>query len=179
MTYILWISIIALIAAVATFLSGRGVARSICDIHEVAGRSVPVNLAAFRQLLDPRDTAFLRDRLAPPDLRRVQRLRSRAALGYMAAIFTNTAVLIRIGELARATGELDVVAAGTRLLNVAMRVRLLTSLAMARAAFSYCWPLQSCSADSLIEAYESLRAQMIVVARMQDPAAVSRLAASL
>lgn len=179
MTYIVIVLLVALAAAAAVFVSGRGLASDISDIRQVAARGVPVNLAAFRQLHDPRDYEFLRTRLSGRDLRKVLRLRSRASVEYLSAIFHNTAVLIRVGELARSGSELDVAAAGTRLLNVAMRVRLLASIAIARASLNYLWPQNAALAEPLIDEYESLRAQVAIVALMQAPAESSRLSSAI
>src|SRR5690349_24874411 len=61
-----------------------------------------IDLDAFRNLVDPSETAYLRDRLPAPEFRRVQRARLRAMASYVHAAGRNAAALMRIGQSASA-----------------------------------------------------------------------------
>ena len=179
MTYVSVIAVIALLASFAVFLSGRGLARDISDVRQIVGRSRPVNVAAFRQLQDPRDTAFLRRQLSDAAFRKVQRLRARAEMEYLLDIFYNSAILVRVGDLARATAQPELVSAGTQLLNAAIEIRLHAAAAILRAGVHCVWPLGLRSDEPVIGQYELLRDRVAAIALMQAPTESSRVAAAI
>lgn len=179
MTYLSVIAVIAVIASFAVFLSGRGLARDISDVRQIVGRSRPVNVAAFRQLQDPRDTAFLRGQLSAAAFRKVQRLRARAELEYLFDIFYNSAILVRVGDLARETTQPELVSAGTQLLNAAIEIRLHAATAILRAGVHCVWPAGLRSDEPVIGEYELLRDRVAALALMQAPAESSRVAAAI
>jgi hypothetical protein len=179
MTYIAVILLIALVASFAVFLSGRGLARDISDVRQIVGRTRPVNIKAFRQLQDRRDQDFLRSRLPMPAFRHTQRLRARAELQYLRDIFHNAALLGRVGDLARETGNAELAAAGTHLLNSAIDVRLRAAVAIVRTTVFLCWPMHSGWDDIVIGKYELVRHQVTTIALMQAPGESSRVAAAI
>src|ERR1700690_1536060 len=61
--------------------------------EDLAGRTRPVDLDAFRNLVDPGEEDFLRSSLLPPQFRAVQRERMRAALEYVRNTGHNAAYL--------------------------------------------------------------------------------------
>src|SRR6185369_4966198 len=76
------------------------------------------------RLLDESETTFLRRMLTPPSFRRVQRLRNRAALAYLKILLNNTAILMRIGDIARSSSDLKVAESGRVLAETALRTRM-------------------------------------------------------
>jgi predicted anti-sigma-YlaC factor YlaD len=169
MIYLVVIVSIALLSSAAIFVSGRGLVRDISDVRQIVGRVKRVNVGAFRQLQDPRDVEFLRSRLSASAFRKSQRLRARAELSYLISIFQNAAILARVAELARATGEAELVGAGTRLLNAAMQVRVSSGIAILTALVRCWWPAGFGSDRTVIGKYEALRDRVAAVALIQCP----------
>lgn len=169
MTYLAIIVGLALLSSAAIFVSGRGLVRDISDVRQIVGRVRRVNVRAFRQLQDPDNVAFLRSRLSGSAFRRSQRLRARAELSYLVAIFQNAAIMARVAELARATRQAELEDAGTRLMNAAMQVRVSSGVAILGAAVRCWWPLEVGSGETLIGKYEALRDRVAAVALLQCP----------
>jgi len=179
MIYLILIGVVALAASGTLFVSGRGLVRDISDVREIVGRVKRVNVRAFRQLQDPRDVEFLRNQLNASAFRTSQRLRARAELSYLVAIFQNAAILARVAELARATGQAELVEAGTRLLNAAMQVRVYSGTAILGALIRCCWPLGAGSDEIVIGKYEDLRDRVAAVALLQCPAESSAVCSAV
>src|SRR5438876_8871088 len=57
-----------------------------------------VDLEAFRNLTDPSEEAFLRQRLTPAEFRKVQRVRLRAATLYVSALSENVGALLQLAQ---------------------------------------------------------------------------------
>ena len=66
---------------------------------------VPVDIAAFRNLVDANETRYLREKLAPAAFRRIQRQRAIAALAYVKAVAHNAALLKAMADPARIQPE--------------------------------------------------------------------------
>ena len=61
--------------AVVMLWAARGHHRTIRGPQELGGLTEPVDLAAFRNLVDPAEEAYLREHLPPPAFREVERAR--------------------------------------------------------------------------------------------------------
>jgi len=57
----------------------------------------PIDVEAFRNLINPAEDDYLRRRLPPSQFRMVRRVRLRAMAGYIQAAANNAAVLVRVG----------------------------------------------------------------------------------
>ncbi len=62
------------------FWAARGRSKAIADVRDLSLQTRPVDVAAFRNLIDPAEEDFLRANLALEVFRRVQRQRTRAAI---------------------------------------------------------------------------------------------------
>ena len=69
-------------------------------VEELAAQTKPVDIEAFRNLVDPKEDAFLRANLCPRDFRAVQRDRARSAMEYLHNSTRNATYLLRMGEAA-------------------------------------------------------------------------------
>lgn len=65
----------------------------------------PIDVEAFRNLVNPAEDDYLRRRLPPPQFREVRRLRLRAMAAYVQVAGSNATVLVRVGEAALAGGD--------------------------------------------------------------------------
>ena len=78
---------------------------SLQQLDDLAGKTRPVDLEAFRNLVDPGEEDFLHSNLLPRQFRTVQRERMRAALEYVQNASHNAAFLLRMGEAAARNPE--------------------------------------------------------------------------
>lgn len=83
-----------------------------------------VDLAAFRLLLDPREEHFLRQALLPREFRRFQRARCRLALRSLSLLGENSAMLIKLGHLARSGANAALAREADDLIAGALRLRV-------------------------------------------------------
>jgi hypothetical protein len=174
-------SIAVLLSLLALFLlwrfaRGEGV---IVSKLELAGHTRPVDIDAFRNLMDPREEEFLRAHLFPGEFRAVQRERLLAALDYVRSTTHNAAVLLRLGEAATRSADPRVAMAGQRLIDSALRLRVYALLAMARLYFGAAMPGVPLSVGSLLDSYQHLSGLATQLAVMEHPARGARLSAIL
>ena len=69
-------------------------------VEELAAQTKPVDIEAFRNLVDPKEDAFLRANLCSRDFRAIQRDRARSAMEYLHNSTRNATYLLRMGEAA-------------------------------------------------------------------------------
>lgn len=176
---VIWIVAIAtgvvLLGMVAYFLNYQ----LPVELSDVNSKTQPVDLAAFQNLRDPRDTAFLRERLRPAAFRRVQRLRTRAALEYLGRIANNSRVLIRAGEASRNSPDPKVAEAAESVIAEALRLRMLTLRVQLLLYLEWIDPGRSAATSGVCDRYESVRWRFGLLLSSQLPAERSRLLAAL
>src|SRR5438874_8078651 len=68
------------------------------SLDDLEGATRPIDLPAFRNLLDPAEEHFLRQRLSAKDFKEVNELRMRAALEYLGRVAHNASLLLQLGE---------------------------------------------------------------------------------
>jgi len=94
----------------------------VSDLAELISSIRPVDVAAFRNLIDSAEEYYLRSNLPKDEFRTLQRLRLRAAQEYVDQTKHNCGILLRLGESAChnrnsqvSAAALDVVAGALRL----------------------------------------------------------------
>jgi hypothetical protein len=153
-----------------TLLLSRRRARPVGSIR-------PIDIEAFRNLIDAAECEYLRRRLSPAEFRVVRRTRLRAMAAYVHAVGENAAVLVRMGELAIASGDPKIAEAAQQLVNDALLLRRNTTVALARIYFALAWPYSSFAAAPVADRYERLSGSAMLLGRLQNPAAAVRLSA--
>ncbi len=156
----------------------RGSTAAKGTLEEVGTVTRPVDLAAFRNLMDPAEEEFLRSLLPPAVFHRVQRERLRAAIGYVERSAANAAVLLRIGE-AMSKEEPAVAAIGREMVNAALRLRAYAILVIMILHLRVVMPSVSAPAHEVSTRYEELRSQFGRLARTRRPADAGHLLAAL
>ena len=169
---------IALGAMFLLWRATRAHAVEVTGLDDLEGKTQPVDLAAFRNLTDPQEEAFLRENLDAADFRRVQRARMQAALEYVRRANDNAAVLLRLGELARSHEEAEVARAATELVDNAVRLRMYALMAQAVLMVRIALPRGQWSPRGIQEAYGSAADCFGRLCRLQRPADAPRLIAS-
>jgi hypothetical protein len=170
--------VIAAVIALAVILS-VAVTRSL-QIRKPRGLAAtirPIDVEAFRNLINPAEDEYLRRRLTPGEFRVVRRERLRAMAAYVAVAASNAAVLVRVGEAALASGDPRTAGAAHQLVNDALLLRRNTTIAMARIYMALAWPNSGFAAVRVVDRYEKLSGAAMLLGRLQNPAAPVRLSA--
>ena len=129
----------------------------------------PVDIQAFRNLIDSDEEEFLRRNLPPADFRAVQRQRLLAAVEYIRLAAHNAGVLVRVGESARRSSDPSVAQAGERLVDTAIRLRLYAFQALVKLYVAILLPGARVSAAGLAENYERMTHVVFLLGRLQHP----------
>jgi signal transduction histidine kinase len=157
----------------------RGQSSALSAPTDLERYAQPVDLLAFQALLDPRNVDFLREHLAPAEVRAFERRQRRVAAGYVRRVAQNAALLTRLAELARASHETKTACAGVELANAALQLRLLALLAYARLQLEMIHPAAPEHIRRVAGMYESLADRASDVAALLEPASGLRCARSL
>jgi hypothetical protein len=168
----------AAVLALATILS-VAVTRSL-QVRGSAGLSAtirPIDVEAFRNLINPAEDLYLRRRLPAAQFRVVRRERLRAMLAYVQVAASNAAVLVRAGEAALASGDPRVAEAAHALVNDALLLRRNATFARGQIYLALAWPNSGFAAARVVDRYERLNGAAMLLGRLQNPAVPVRLSA--
>jgi hypothetical protein len=152
---------------------------SLERLDDLAGKTRPVDLEAFRNLVDPEEEDFLHSNLLPRQFRAVQRERMRAALEYVQNASHNAAFLLRMGEAAACNPEPRIAQAGRQLIDSALRLRAYALLSTAKLYLRIIFPEARLSYGRLADNYQHLSALASQLTLMQHPTQAARLSALL
>jgi hypothetical protein len=141
----------------------------------LAAAICPIDVEAFRTLINPAEDDYLRRRLTPRQFRMVRRARLRAMAAYVQIAGRNAVVLMRAGEAALATGDPRMAEAAQQLVEHALLLRRNTTVALARIYMALAWPYSTFAAARVADRYERLSGAAMLLGRLQNPAAVVRL----
>jgi hypothetical protein len=123
-----------------------------------AGQSIrPVDLQAFRTLMDRDDEAFLREKLPRGRFFQIKRQRIRVTFRYVARISANASAVLHMGEAARASATPEVADTAARVMELAAQIRLQCLLAMGKLSLEYLMPSLQLTPGMLVPKYQSLR----------------------
>lgn len=173
------VAVAALMALVLLLSFARKERLAVSTVQELTTLSMPVDLECFRNLIDREEEEYLRANLPPREFRSVQRARVRASLEYVQRTSHNAALLLRLGESARRHSDANIARAGEELVQSALQLRVYSVLTRLLLYAHLVAPKASISASSFVERYERLRDRTSGLARLQVPAAASRVEASL
>lgn len=171
--------VIAILALAFFFGMLRGRASAIAAVSDLRGQVRSVDLAAFRNLVDPDEEDYLRQHLPRGEFRVIQRERLRAALDYVQCVAANSAVLLRLGEAARRNEDPQVSAAGQELVNSALQLRVYALLAQGKLCAGILVPGLRISPARISDSYEHLTAAFSRLGRLQNAPGTHRIAATL
>ena len=127
-----------------------------------------VDIEAFRNLVDPREEAFLRSQLSPIEFKRIQRERLRAAVDYVQAAASNAAILLHLAEAARLSPDPEVAGPAERLADTATRLRLYAFQSLALLYLGIVFPNTKISLIRVAERYETMTRQVVMLG-LQNP----------
>jgi len=151
--------IVLLVAALSLFLvwtilrPGPSQIRSLDDWET---KKHDVDLVAFRLLLDPGEEDYLRTLFPSAEFRRLQRRRLGLALRSLNLVGKNAAMLMRLGQLAKAGANLRLAKEADDLIYGALRLRVNLMLAQPYLAVKWLFPACALSVPSFEMRYEEL-----------------------
>ncbi len=172
--------VISAALALAVILS-VAVTRSL-QVRGSAGTAVairPIDIEAFRNLIDPAEDSYLRRRLPPAKFRVVRRERLHAMAAYVRIVHSNAAVLGRVAEASLASGDPHVAGAALQLANDALLLRRNAAFALARIRLALAWPNSGFAAARVVERYEHLSGAAMLLGRLRNPVVPVRLSSPL
>ena len=140
------------------------------NLDELAAQLRPIDVNAFRNLIDEREEEYLRAHLSMREFRGVHRERMMAAVEYVWCATRNTSILMSLGEAAKQSSDPAIVAAADRLLENALRLRLYAIQSLPRLYVSMIFPHASAAPRLIAETYESMTRQAIVLGCVRRPA---------
>ncbi|MGA9545410.1 MAG: hypothetical protein WBQ85_17685 [Candidatus Sulfotelmatobacter sp.] len=139
----------------------------------------PIDIEAFRNLINPAEDDYLRQRLPPAQFRVVRRERLYAMAAYVYVVADNAAALVRLGQVAVASGDPRVAAAAQRVVNDALLLRRNTTVALLRIYLALAWPNSRFATGRVVDRYEQLSGAAMLLGRLQNPSVPVRLSAQL
>lgn len=128
---------------------------------------VPVDLDAFRNLVDPEEEHFLRSNLSPGDFRALQRERMRAAVDYVGGVSRNAGLLLQLGMAARRSPEPRVAEAGRHLVDNAVRLRIYALMAAGKFYTRMAFPGTSLEPAGIVNHYQEMSNWAALLGRLQ------------
>lgn len=145
----------------------------------LAQRIDPIDIEAFRNLVDPAENDYLRRRLPAAEFRLVQRERLRAAAAYVRVVGRNAAALVTIGQAALNASEPATVQAARELVDNALLLRRNATVSLLRIYVALVWPQSALAAVPIVQGYEQLSGRAMLLGRLQNPRVPVRLSANL
>jgi hypothetical protein len=179
MTVAFVLILISLTVLAFLFSVARGRSAKVSTLEDLSGHTRPVDLESFRNLIDPAEEEFLRTNLSARNFRIVQRERLRAALEYVQWASQNAAVLLRLGEAARASADPPIAEAAQLLIANALRLRLYALLTIPKLYVGIALPGAHLSRGHLVDRYQKLSTQARQLVVMQNPTRTPRLSVVL
>ena len=179
MTLALILVFLAALALAGLFFFARGRSASVNALAELKEQTKPVDIAAFRNLIDPSEEDYLRENLSKPDFRSIRRERLYAAIEYLRCVSANAAVLLRLGEAARKSEDPEVAKAAQELVNSALVLRLNVLAAEAKLYANIVVPGLRLSPGTIAASYENLTGSVTRLGRLQNYVHAGRIAATL
>jgi len=176
------LAIVLVVAAVITLiLILRGVVSSSVQISAgttLAHQIQPIDVEAFRNLTDPAEDDYLRQRLPASELRRVRRERLRAMAVYVQVAARNATVLIHAAQGALNSSDSYTASAARELVSDALHLRRNAAFALVRIYVALAWPNAGFPAAPVLDGYRQLHGSAMLLGRLQSPATPVRISVS-
>lgn len=173
------VAVAALLVVILLLFHARKEVLPVRTVEDLMAQSMPVDLECFRNLIDASEEEYLRENLPAREFRAIQRARVRASIEYVQRTSHNAALLLRVGENARRHSDAGIARAGEQLVQSALQLRVYSVLTTVLLFARLIAPTARINASSFVQRYEGLRDRTAGLARLQVPATVSRVEASL
>ena len=158
----------------ALHLARRGVLSA--KTHDDLNRQlVPVDIAAFRNLVDVNESCYLREKLAPGAFRRIQRRRAIAALAYVKAIAHNGALLKAMADPARSSPNPEIASTAQALVKQTLQLRIRSSLLILKLWVGIALPELTLAGSSILDLYQDVSSGFANFVRLTRPGSTDPL----
>lgn len=141
-------------------------------------RIQPLDLEAFRNLMDPAEREYLRRRLPAGEFREVQRKRLQAMAAYVKVAGQNAKLLVDIANQGLSASDPQTVEAARQLADNAHSLHLNSISAFYRIQLAWLWPDFDRAAVVILTSYERLNGSAMLLGRLQNPSAPVRISAA-
>lgn len=169
MTTSLMFVIMGILALVCLSYLWRGIRVKGVNLDELAAQLRPVDVNAFRNLIDEREEQFLRESLPWFDFRSIHRERMLAAVEYILGAAKNAGILIRLAEAAACDPDPTVVTAAQTLIHSATAVRVYALQEVPRFYMRILLPNLN-APHRLAEQFEAMTRQGVMLNRLKPAA---------
>lgn len=102
-----------------------------------------------------------------------------AALEYVGGVSHNAGVLLQLGQAARRSSDKRIAEAGRSLVDEAIQLRLLSTLAMGKLSLQLVFPASAWQTVGLVDRYQQLREEAVQLSRLQYPGRAGLLSRTL
>ena len=161
------VTIIAVVSLVWAVWAIRGRESSRGSPDGLANQLRPIDVKAFRNLIDEDERQYLRRHLSRVDFRRIHRERMLAAAEYVWWASKNAGILIRLGEASAHDPDPAVAAAAASLQENAMQLRLHSMQTLPKLYLSIFFPSISWTPQQLPEGFDRLNRQAVILGCLQ------------
>ncbi len=175
MTLVLIVVMGAVLVILGVRQAVRGSAAAVAGPEDLLQRTNPVDMAAFRNLVDREEDRYLRMRLPWWAWLRVRIARQLAAIGYVHCVAANAAIFIRFAQAAKTSNDSGIREAAQQLLGLAVETRIIAVAALLQLYVSLAvpWWQPSLRAAAI---YGELRSALESMIRLQRPELATRIA---
>jgi hypothetical protein len=127
----------------------------------------PVDLKAFRTLVDRDDELFLKERLPRSRFARLKRQRVAVTMRYVGRIANNASLVMGLGESARLSSNPEVAQTASQIVEVASQLRLQCLLALGKLSLEFAVPSLQLRPAVLAPEYQKLRENVARLGKLQ------------
>jgi hypothetical protein len=156
-----------ILALIFIVVLAKGQLSSGDNLGELASRLRPIDVEAFRNLIDEGEENFLRERLTAREFRSIYRERMLAAAEYVWCASQNAGILTRLAEAARQDPDPATTAAAEKLLDNALRLRLYAFQVVPRLYLAALLPWTGCKPIFAADTYDTITRQFVMLGCLQ------------
>ena len=127
----------------------------------------PVDLKAFRTLMDREDELFMKQRLSRSRFSRLKRQRVSVAMRYVGRIAGNASLVMRWGESVRTSSDPEVARSAAQIMELASQLRLQCLLALGKLSLEFAVPSLQLTPALLAPEYQKLRENVARLGKLQ------------
>src|SRR5579859_4060586 len=178
MTLAIILVVAAVLSLVVIFRISYSRTLQVSRDSSLAGQIQPIDVEAFRNLVDPSEDEYLRRRLSGADFRAVRRERLLAMAAYVRIASRNAALLVRMGETAPSAGDTHTADAARQLVDNALLLRRNAAFALLKIYVALAWPNSGLAAAPVLHGYERLNGSAMLLGRLRNPAVPVRISAT-
>lgn len=160
MTSVVSVVVLFAIAILLIGFTRRRQATPINDLRGLEQRMEPLDVEAFRVLVDPQERQYLREHLPGRAFRQIQRQRIRAAVDYVNVAIANAELVTRAGETLWEHGSAEEIRLGRELLQTGLSLRIKAVFVRCKLYLCMLVPDFSFSSAQLVSAYQGIESKL-------------------